>query len=205
MTVAVAPLTVSQAVEHRRSIRAYSPEPVSHADLEEILRLTGLAPSAWNLQPWRFVIVEDPALRRQLADAAYGQAQVAGAPAVIVLYTDMADTLERLDDVVRPGTEPEAGERFTAQVRGVFAKQTGAERETWAAAQGYIALGYLVLAAESLGYSTSPMLGFDPAGVKKLLGLPEHVRIPALVAIGRGAEAGQPHHRHPVERLARYA
>ncbi len=61
-----------------------------------------------------------------------------------------------------------------------------------------------MLVAEAQGYQTSPMLGFEPDAVKKLLGLPAHVRIPALVAIGKGAEEGFPHHRHPLARITRY-
>jgi len=87
----------------------------------------------------------------------------------------------------------------------VFGSQGEAEREAWAAGQGYIALGYLLLIAEAHGYQTSPMAGFDPAAVKELLGLPANARVPALVAIGRGAEQGFPHHRHGTERVVRYA
>ena len=206
-TVTLAPertLSVRDAAEQRRSIRAYTSEPVPRAELNEILRQTSLAPSAWNLQPWRFVVVEDAETRRALAAAAYGQKQVSGAPAVIVLYTDMAGTLANLDDVVRPETDPESRAQAQARIRGAFEKQSEAEREAWGASQGYIALGYLLLAAEARGYATSPMLGFDPEAVKRLLGLPAHVRIPAIVSIGRGAEDGLPHHRHDVGRIARW-
>ena len=71
------------------------------------------------------------------------------------------------------------------------------------ASQGYIALGFLLLAAESLGYQTSAMMGFTEAEVKAVLGLPAHVRVLALVALGRGVEEGLPHHRHPLERILR--
>lgn len=198
-------LTVSQAAEARRSIRTYVPGPIPAADLETILRETSLAPSAWNLQPWRFVVVSEPELKAKLAAAAYNQRQVSSASAVFVLYTDMADTLAHLEEVARPGSSPEQLEGFARMVNGAFAGQDGAAREAWGAAQGHIALGYLLLVAQGHGYATSPMAGFDPEAVKQLLGLPEHVRIPALVAIGRAAEAGLPHHRHPLERIARVA
>ena len=58
-------LTVREAAEQRRSIRAYSPDPVPREDLDEILRVTSLAPSAFNLQPWRFVVVETPEARKR--------------------------------------------------------------------------------------------------------------------------------------------
>jgi len=74
-------LTVAEAAESRRSIRRYEPEPIPREDLEEILRLTGLAPSAFNAQPWRWIVVETPELKARLQDAANGQAQVGNAPA----------------------------------------------------------------------------------------------------------------------------
>jgi len=198
-------LNVREAAEQRRSIRAYEPGPVPAEDLAEILRVTALAPSAFNLQPWRFVVVEDAEIKQRLSGAAYNQRQVGGAPAVLVLYTDMRDALARVDEVLHPGMDAvqRAGAREGVLRR--FAAMDDAQREAWGAEQGHIALGFLLLAAESHGYQTSTMAGFDGEAVKTLLGLPEHVRVLALVAIGRGVEEGFPHHRHPVERIARVA
>ena len=198
-------LDVREAAEQRRSIRTFEPGPIPREDLEEILDVARRAPSAFNVQPWRFVVVETPEVKERLAAAAYNQAQVASAPAVIVLYTDVADALEHVDEVLHPGMD--AAKRAGARqgILRAFASRSEAEREAWGAEQGNIALGYLLLAAEAHGYRTSPMLGFDPAAVKALLGLAEHVRIPALVAIGRGAEEGFPQHRHALERIVRAA
>lgn len=198
-------LNVREAAEQRRSIRAYAPEPIPRDDLEEILDVARRAPSAFNVQPWRFLIVETPEVKERLGAAAYHQRQVTSAPAVIVLYTDVADALEHVDEVLHPGMN--AAQRADARegILRMFASRTEAQREAWGAEQGNIALGYLLLAAEAHGYQTSPMLGFDAAAVKELLGLPGHARIPALVAIGRGAEAGFPQHRHPLERIVRAA
>ena len=198
-------LDVREAAQRRRSIRAFEPEPIPQGDLEAILDVVRLAPSAFNVQPWRFVVVETPELKAEVAKAAFNQRQVTSAPAVLVLYTDMRDALASLDEVVHPGLDAARRAQTAAYVRGNFAKQSDDERETWAAGQGYIALGYLVLAAEAHGYQTSPMTGFDAEAVKRLLGLPAHVRVPALVAIGRGTEEGYAHHRHPLERIVRAA
>jgi nitroreductase len=196
-------LDVKDAAARRRSIRAYEPDSMPAADLEAILDVVRLAPSAFNVQPWRFVVVRDPAVKARLAEAAFNQRQVHSAPAVLVLYTDMRDALAHVEETVHPGMPPEKAAAAAAHVRNVFGKQSDAERETWAAGQGYIALGYLLLAAEAHGYQTSPMSGFDAAQVRALLALPEHVHVPALVAIGRGAEEGFAHHRHPLERMVR--
>lgn len=198
-------LDVREAAERRRSIRAYEQQPIPAENLEAILDTVRLAPSAFNVQPWRFVVVQTPELKIRLAESAHNQRQVHSAPAVIVLYTDMQDALATLEETVHPGMDDARRAGTVAQVRGIFAKQTPEEQEAWAAAQGFIALGYLLLAAESHGYQTSPMAGFDAERVKALLGLPAHVRVPALVAIGRGAEEGFAHHRHALSRIVRAA
>jgi nitroreductase len=198
-------LNVRDAARQRRSIRAYGLEAIPTDDMREILEVTGLAPSAFNLQPWRFVVVETPEVKEKLAAAAYGQRQVSAAPAVIVLYTDMEDTLAHVDEVLHPGMDAVKRAAAREGVLKPFMAKTPAEREAWGAEQGHIALGFLLLAAQSHGYQTSTMAGFEPAAVKALLDLPENARVVALVAIGRGAEEGFPHHRHQVERIARAA
>jgi nitroreductase len=198
-------LDVREAAERRRSIRAFEQQPIPADDLDAILDTVRLAPSAFNVQPWRFVVVQTPELKARLAEAAYDQRQVHSAPAVVVLYTNMQDALATLEETVHPGIADAKRAGTIAHVRGIFAKQTAEEQETWAAGQGFIALGYLLLAAESHGYQTSPMAGFDADRVRTLLGLPAHARVPALVAIGRGAEEGFAHHRHPLSRIVRAA
>lgn len=197
-------LSVSEAAEQRHSIRKYQPKPIPEADLREILRLVSLAPSAFNIQPWRFIVVRDAALQQKLCEASYGQPQMANAPAVIVLYTDMADVLSSVEEVIHPGVPAERVEGMKAMILGTYEKMPEEERESFGASQGNIALGYLMLVAQGLGYATVPMLGFEAGKVKQILGLPAHVAIPAIVPIGVAAEEGFPAHRHSVDRIASF-
>ena len=197
-------MSVAEAAESRRSIRKFTDEPIPDADLTELLRLVGRAPSAWNIQPWRFVVVRDDAVKARLRDAAYGQAQVTSAPAVIVLYSDMRDALATIDEAIHPDVQ---GEQREAQKQGVhraFVARTDAEREAWGVQQGGIALGYLMLLARNFGLDTSPMLGFDAARVKEILEIPSTTSIVAMVPIGYAAEEGFRSHRHAVERTTRF-
>ncbi len=188
----------------RRSIRHYTPTAVLEAELRELLRLAGTAPSAYNVQPWRFVVVQDDDIKTRLAEAAYGQQQVLRAPATIVLYSDMVSALERMPESMHPGMADQQRQAGVENIRGTFAKQSADEREAWGNAQSNIALGYLLLLAATFGYATSPMLGFDPDKVKTLLGLPAHVRVTALVTIGYAAEEGFPPHRLNAESLVSF-
>ena len=76
-------MNVSDAIRQRRSIRSYADRPVEQDKLERVLEAGRLAPSARNMQEWRFVVVRDAAVRARLAEAACGQAFVGQAPVVI--------------------------------------------------------------------------------------------------------------------------
>lgn len=192
------------AANNRRSVRAYKPEPVTDETLTTLLTLTGRAPSAFNLQPWRFVVVRDPELKKDLSAAAYGQQQIVGAPVVIAIYADMEDTMAHLEETVHPGLPPEKRDATLAMLNNSFGNMTPEARGVWANAQANIALGYLLLLAKAEGLDTSPMLGFEPGKVKKLLGIPESATITALVTLGYGAEEGFVSHRHELSRIATY-
>ena len=196
--------TAAMAAESRRSIRKYESTPVPREEILELLRLAARAPSAFNVQPWRFVVVTDADLKQKLAAAAYNQQQVLNAPATIVMYSDMASALERMPESMHPGMPQDQREAGVASFRGRFAAQSVAEREGWGLGQANIALGYLLLLAEARGLATSPMLGFEPEKVQQLLGLPEHVRIPALIAIGYPAEDGFAPHRLSIDSLVEF-
>jgi nitroreductase len=77
-------MTVDDAIRIRKSVRAYADEPIGQDTLRQIMEQVRLAPSARNLQEWRFVIVTDPVKRTMLGEAANGQRFVGEAPVVIV-------------------------------------------------------------------------------------------------------------------------
>ena len=198
--------TVSEAAQFRHAIRKYTDQPVPNALLEDVLETVRLAPSAWNIQPWRFIIVTDKegAQKKALQKAAYNQPQVGDAKAVFVVYSDMHDALETLAETTYPGTSAEDAEKGLAGIRAAFSHMSEEEKNAWGRNQTNIALGYLLLTLASRGLASSPMLGFDPAAVKSLFDLPEHVEIPALVAVGFPEEEGRPHHRHSLARTTRW-
>lgn len=192
---------VLEAAETRRSVRRYTDDPVSDQTLAELLQAAGRAPSAYNLQPWRWVAVRDTAVKAQLQAAAFGQPQVGAAPVLLVLYTDTRDALDHVAETFSPTLPAEKAEGTTRHLRETLGAQDDADREAWGAGQSYIALGYLLLVAEALGLGTSPMLGFNPDQVKTILGLPPYARVPALIALGYPAEEGFESPRHRLDRV----
>ncbi len=195
---------IARAAERRRSIRNYASAAIPEAELRDLLRLAGRAPSAYNVQPWRFVVVQTPELKQKLSAAAYGQQQILRAPATIVMYSDMLNALERMPESVHPDLPADKQQAAVDSFRAMFAAQSSEDRENWGVGQSNIALGYLLLLAEAKGFGTSPMLGFEPEKVKELLGLPAHVRVPALISIGYPGEEGFRPHRLPSETLVEF-
>lgn len=189
------------AALRRRSIRRYTGAPIPDATLTALLTAVAHAPSASNTQPWRLVVVRDPARTQALQEAANNQRQVGTADTVIALYTDMDDVAAHLDEVVHPDVPAERRAQTIASLARTFGAMTPAERAAWGQAQSGIALGYLLLCAEALGLGSSPMLGFDADRVRALLDIPAHAPINALVALGIPNEPGFRPHRHPLDRI----
>lgn len=200
-TSAAQTLSVKEAIETRRSIRKFVQEPMNQDDLREILRLASLAPTDNNVQPTRFMVIQNKELQEQLQAVSYNQSQVTSAPAVIVVYADMEDVLSNVEETLPASMGDEQIKLRAERLRGQFQDQDVAQRGQWALSQANIAFGFLMLAARGMGYDTVPMLGFEPAEVKKLLDLPEHAQFAGILPIGKRDEEGFPHHRHSVDRI----
>ena len=195
-------INVKDAIESRRSIRVYTNESVPETDLREILHLASLAPSAWNLQPWRLVVVTNRELiRGPLKEAGFNQKQYDTAPVAIAFTADGEGMLADAALVARPGSDPE---KLVGGVQKAFGGKTVTERGQYAQTQANIALGFLAVAARGLGYDTSVMAGFNADKVREVLGLPDHTVVSAMVTLGKRAEEGLEHHRLPLEHTVRF-
>lgn len=201
MPIRTSPLDVFEAARNRVSIRKYTDEPVSDQEILELVDVAGRAPSPWNIQPWRVIAVRDPELKARLQEAAMNQTQVGAAPVVLVVTADMETALAELEHSVSVHMPEERRRQEIETIRSFFSTWDVSARAAYARQITYIFLGYLLLAAEAVGYGTSPMLGFDPARVKELLGLADHVEIPALVSLGHKGEEGFPQYRRPARDL----
>ena len=188
---------LSLAIKERRATPSFEDVPIHSADLEKIIRAGLEAPSGYNLQPWRFVVVRDREQRKKLRQAAFGQPKVEEASAVIVACGDPqgwkdGDLEEMLRISAEHGfTNPAEQERIRRAVTGFLGSAPGKAGGTepawdlWANRHTMIALTTMMWTAETLGYDTAPMEGFMEDQVKALLKIPARVRVVALLAIGR--------------------
>lgn len=88
-------MSVLPAIQARRSIRKYTDKPVEEEKLEKVLEAARLAPSAKNMQEWKFVVVKDPEIRKRLTEEAIGQAFVGEAPIILVCCGTAPDSVMR--------------------------------------------------------------------------------------------------------------
>ena len=177
-----------QLVLERRATSEFLPDEVPEPYLNAILRIGAQAPSGYNLQPWRFIVVRDEANRQRLQRAAFNQPKVAQAPVVIIAHGMKEEWKRRADEVFREGAERGAGKVETWQQYrdGAFQFLEGMQHmPTWVNRHTMIAFTTMMLAAEAYGFDTAPMEGFDAAAVRREFGIPDEAEVCALLAIGR--------------------
>lgn len=184
-------MNVAEAIASRRSVKVFDPDHrMSEAEIEKLMGLALLSPTAWNLQNWRFVLVSDPALRKEIRQAAWDQAQVTDASLLVVLCAD----LKAWDK--EPGrywkNTPQPVQDFIVPAIGqYYAGREQVQRDEAMRSCGIAAMA-LMLAAKEMGYDSCPMDGFDFDAVGKLINLPQEHVIAMFVAIGKGIKEPWP-------------
>ncbi|WP_264308967.1 nitroreductase family protein [[Leptolyngbya] sp. PCC 7376] len=180
-----------ESIYQRRAVKHYDPDYVMPAeDEQKLLEATIQAPTSFNIQHWRLVLLKDPELRKQVRALAFDQAQVTDA-SLVVVFTG---------DVKAWAKEPErywvnAPEAVAEQLVGMIGPfHDGREWLQRDEAQRSIgmAMQTLMLSAKALGYDSCPMIGFDIDKVAELIKLPEDHVMGPMVAIGKGTKAAWP-------------
>ncbi len=182
-------MDVSVALHQRVSARHFDPSAeISAEEVATLVSLASQAPSSFNIQHTRFVAVTDPELKPRLQAVANNQAKVGAASVTFVLLGDTRAHLEHVERV------PAIGRLYASPA---------AAREEAVRSVGLSAMA-LMLAAEERGWVSCPMIGFDPAGVSALLGIPERYVPAMLVVVGKGLPGNGPRKsRLPVSTLLR--
>ncbi len=196
--------TLSEVLRERRATPHFDSTPIPDEDLKKIVKAGLEAPSGYNLQPWRFVVVRDPEQRKRLRAAAMNQPKIEEASAVIVACGDTEGwKTGDLEDALRMGNErgiPESYNDYARQgvsglLGGTAGTAAGIEQDIriWVNRHVMIAFTTMMLMAEALGYDTAPMEGFWEDKVKETLGIPPSVKVVALLGIGHRTGTDKPY------------
>lgn len=179
--------TLSQAIAQRRATPSFDGAAIPDADLKKILEAGLHAPSGYNMQPWRFVVVRTEEQKRRLRAASFNQPKVEEASVVIVACGD-ADGWRNgdVDEMLRQGREGGMPENYAEQARSNIPNYLANHPNLTAWLYKHVMLAFtsMMLMAEVLGYDTAPMEGFEEEKVREVLKLPLSYSVVALLAIG---------------------
>ena len=180
--------SLAQAIRERRATPSFDGKPIPPSDLRQILDAGLHAPSGYNMQPWRFIVVQQEEQKRRLRAASYNQAKVEEASAVIVACGDRDGWRKDLDEMLRLGRAGGMSEGYAAQaevsVPAYLSSFTEDQMTGWLNKMVMLAFTSMMLMAEVMGYDTAPMEGFEQQRVCETLKLPMSYWVVALLAVG---------------------
>jgi nitroreductase/dihydropteridine reductase len=201
---------IISALEKRYAVKVFDPsKKVDEKDLKTILESGRLSPSSFGFEPWKFLVVADPELRKKMRAAGYDQTKITDAlHLIVVAYRTDADALASelvARTAAAQGKKKEDMADFEKRAAGAIGSKQGDARMSWLKSQAYIPLGVMIETAALLGVDTCPMEGFDPEQINAILNLKEkNLSVAALLAVGyRGNDpyAALPKVRRPYDEV----
>jgi F420 biosynthesis protein FbiB-like protein len=191
-------MSLNDVIKKRRSVRKYQPQKVSGEAVLEVLVAAGWAPSAHNSQPWRFIILENPSVKRKLveaiADVWGADTEKDGAKVDAKMRQERLDRFANAPALILACTTLDGLRKFTDQKRQMFERDL-AQQSLGAAMQN------ILLTAQALGLGACWFCapGFCKETVRKVLGIPEAVEPEAFIIMGYSAEKSSAPPKKPLE------
>lgn len=184
-------MDVLDAIYKRRAIKHFDPDfEIPEAEVTKLLEATIQAPTSFNIQHWRFVLVSDKALRQQIRANGNDQAQITDASLLFVMTADSkawAKNPQRYWE-----NAPADVAKLLVDWMGPFHEGNEQLQRDEAMRSVGMAMQTLMLAAQGLGYESCPMIGFDFEPVAKLINLPSDHVLGPLVVVGKGTKPAWP-------------
>jgi nitroreductase len=168
-------MSVLDVIKERRSVRRYKQDSIPEDVLKRVLEAVRHSPSGKNLQPWKFILVNDSSLKQRIAKASNGQYFMAEAPLIVVACGFPDDCYSRLGNYMKSWPVDVA-----------------------------IAVEHLILQAQEEGLGTCWIGAFEERDVKSVLSIPKNVKVLALTPLGFPDEAPIPRGRKNLEEIISY-
>ncbi len=172
-------MDVLQQLAWRYATKQFDPtKKISESDWHMLSESLRLAPSAYGLQPWKFIVVENPDIRKQLRKYSYNQTQVTDASHFIVLCAKTSLDTSYVDayiqEMARVREKPvESYTAFRTMILEDIAERSAKSIKEWNSHQVYLALGFALATAASTGIDSCPIEGFKPKSYDRILRLKE--------------------------------
>ncbi len=181
-----------EAVYKRRAVKNFDANHTLTKDEEQkLLHATIQAPTSFNIQHWRFVILRDPQLRARIRNE-FGndQAQMTDS-SLLILFTADVKAWQKSPERYWVNAPKEVSELLVNWMGPFHEGRDWLQRDEAQRSIG-IAMQTLMLVAKDMGYESCPMIGFDIDKVAKLIGLPQDHIMGPMVAIGKGIKESWP-------------
>ncbi len=184
-------MNVISAIETRRSIKYFDTHhKMTATEIDQLMSLAMLTPTAFNIQHWRFVLVTDPVLRQQIRAVSWNQAQVEEASLLIVITADLK-AWEKQPERYWKNAPQAVSDILVPAIKHYYTANEQAERDEAMRSCGMAAMA-IMLAAKEMGYDTCPMDGFDFDAVAKLINLPADHTPVMFVTVGKAIKSASP-------------
>ena len=179
------------AIEQRRSVKRFDPDHrLTEAEIEKLMQAAAHSPTSFNIQNWRFVVVTNEDLRKEIRQAAWNQAQFTDASILVILTMDLK-AHEKDPGRYWANADPQVRETLVGMIGGFYNNNPSLARDEGLRSCG-IAGQTLMLAAKAMDLDSCPMVGFDFAKVSELIQLPEDHEIAFAISIGKALEPARP-------------
>jgi len=179
------------AIRERRSVKHYDPNHrLTDEEINQLLSLAILSPTSFNIQNWRFVLVKDPEIRKEIRVAAWDQCQITDASLLLVICGDLKSWMKNPAQYWK--NAPKEAQDFLVPAIGPFYEGKEQLQRDEAMRSCGITAQTIMLAAKSMGYDSNPMIGFDPQKVAEIINLPKDHVISMLMVIGKQTKPAMP-------------
>jgi len=183
------PKTLEEVIRTRRSTPSFDGSEMPPEHLRRVLEAGLAAPSGYNVQPWRFVVVQSDEQKRRLRGACFNQAKVEEGSVIIACCGDADGWRRDADEIIRMGLEGGMPEGYAAQLKSYVESYLSLlnrdQMHGWLNKQVALATAFMMLTAETMGYDTAAMEGFEQERVHEILRLPLSYWVVSLLVIGR--------------------
>ncbi|MEH6944248.1 nitroreductase family protein [Bacillus sp. JJ722] len=201
--------SLSEIMHTRHSVRKFDPSfSISKEEIESMLREATSAPSSSNLQPWKFIVVQDQEVKKDLRKIAYNQEQVETASAVIIVLGD-TEMYRNAEQVSQSSLEAgfineETKKVLVENVNKAYPFAPLAKRENIATFDtGLISMQFMLIAKDK-GYDTVAMGGYDKQKLIERFDINERYTPVVLIALGKADAPAHKTTRLPIEQLVQF-
>lgn len=192
-------------VESRYAVKSFDGRLIPAEKITLLMEMLRLAPTSFNLQPWRVKVITDPQIKEKLKPVSWNQPQITTSSHLFVFCANtqldlLTDRLEQrlLEEAQMPADKVKI---FTGLVRKFIGAFDESQRLAWASKQAYIALSNGMNGAKALGFDSCPIEGFDSKAYHEILQLPENLVPIVIMAVGYANDIPRPKLRFLTEEM----